>query len=85
MQVLLDYCETTELKLAILFAAVGTMRRGEACAVTFDDVNYQARTVEAIGGWKPGSNVLKRIYQDVLVDEMSKFEEEFTEKNHFAV
>lgn len=181
VQMLLNCCDTTELKLAILFAAVGTMRRGEACAVTFDDVNYQARTVEvnkdvvkantgewitkdpktyesyrkirmpqyimvmiksldkgkrknilgftpsqlydnfisarkrsglpefryhdlrhyaaskmhaqgipqryieAIGGWKPGSNVLKRIYQDVLIDEMSKFEEEFTEKNHFAV
>ena len=45
VQVLLDHCDTTEMKLAVLFAAVGTMRRGEACAVTFDDVDYEDSTI----------------------------------------
>lgn len=46
VQALLNHCNTTELKLAILFAAIGTMRRGEACAVTFSDVNYETQTIE---------------------------------------
>lgn len=45
VQALLDAATTAEMKLAILFAAVGTMRRGEACAVTFDDINYKAQTI----------------------------------------
>ncbi len=45
VQALLDVADTAELKLAILFAAVGTMRRGEACAVTFDDIDYEMQTI----------------------------------------
>lgn len=45
IQALLDACQTTELKLAILFAAVGTMRRGEACALTFNDVDFERCTI----------------------------------------
>ncbi len=36
VQSLLDHCDSPETKAGILFAAVGTMRRGEACAITFD-------------------------------------------------
>ena len=181
VQLLLDHCKTQELKLAILFAAVGTMRRGEACAVTFADVDYKNRIVnvnktmvkigntsewivrqpktydsyrrvrlpqyiidmikgldqsretvlgltpdqvydrfsvalkhsgltpfryhdlrhyaaskmhadgipdryiEAIGGWKPGSTVLKRVYENVIDAEIKKIEEAFAEKNQFCV
>ena len=45
VQILLDHCESPEVKAGILFAAVGTMRRGEACAVTFEDVNYENCTI----------------------------------------
>lgn len=45
VQALIDAASSTEMKLAILFAAVGTMRRGEACAVTFDDVDYKNQTI----------------------------------------
>lgn len=178
VQLLLDNCKTTELKIAILFAAVGTMRRSEACAVTFDDVNFNNNTVsinkawvkvdnsywkikapktyesnrivrlptfifelikalgrdkgyvvgytpdqlydrfttalkdsglphfhfhdlrhyaasqlhacgmperyiEAMGGWKPGSNVLKRVYENVLEDEMSKMQDEYMKHSVF--
>lgn len=38
IQILLNHCKSTEAKLGILFGAVGFMRRGEACAVTFDDI-----------------------------------------------
>lgn len=182
VQVLLDNCGTPELKLAVLFAAVGTMRRGEACAVTFSDVDYAAQTIEinkamakvgnspewvvkspktyssyrrirmpqyimdmikmlddgrrnsvigltpdqvydrfsvalrhsglpsfryhdlrhyaaskmhadgipqryieALGGWEPGSNVLKQIYENVYDDELSKISSDFAERNRFNV
>ena len=182
VQALLNHCNTTELKLAILFAAIGTMRRGEACAVTFSDVNYETQTIEvnksmakignspewvvkapktyssyrrilmpkyvmdlikslddgkhdtvlnltpdqvydrfsaalrrsglpafryhdlrhyaaskmhadgipqryieAMGGWKPGSDVLKRVYENVYEDELLKIGETFAEKNTFSV
>lgn len=180
IQRLLDSCKTTELKLAILFAAVGTMRRGEACAVTFKDVDFDKqliainksfvkvedlywelkepktyesnrkirmpkyvfdmiktlgrkegyvinltpdqlydrfmialnksglphfryhdlrhyaassmhaagvpeRYIEAIGGWKPGSNILKRIYENVIDSELYKIEENMAEKNAFNI
>lgn len=45
VQKMINACQSTELKIAILFAAIGTMRRGEACAVTFKDVNYNNNTV----------------------------------------
>lgn len=45
VQTLLDHCKTTEAKLGILFGAVGFMRRGEACAVTFDDLDFRRRTI----------------------------------------
>lgn len=178
VQVLIDACKTVEMKLAVLFAAVGTMRRGEACAVTFEDVDYDNcaihvnkayvkveekywelkkpktyesdrivrmpqyiidmikdlkhtskfilnmnpdqlydrfsrtlsnttlphfryhdlrhyaasqlhacgvpdRYIEAIGGWKPGSNVLKKVYENVLDSELSRMQEIFMEKNTF--
>ncbi len=178
VQKLLDACKTPELKIAILFAAVGTMRRGEACAVTFEDVDFNSKTVavnkayvkvdnsywkiktpktyesnrivrlpdyvfdlikglrrhqgyvigytpdqlydryttalkesglphfrfhdlrhyaasqlhacgmperyiEAMGGWKPGSNVLKRVYENVLEAEMSKMQDEYMKRSTF--
>ena len=178
VQRLLDACKTTELRIAIMFAAVGTMRRGEVCAVTFNDVDYKNQTVsvnkafvkvddkyweikapktyesyrtvrlpeivftmikslrrkkgyvvgltpdqlydrfmtaqsnaklphfrfhdlrhyaasqlhasgmperyiEAMGGWKPGSNVLKRVYENVLDSEMERMQEEYLKKNSF--
>lgn len=49
VQTLLDNCSTTELKLAILFAAVGFMRRGEACAVRFEDINRKRGTITISG------------------------------------
>ncbi len=180
IQILLDACPTTELKLGILFAAIGTMRRGEACAVTFDDIDYDnqsitinkayvkvdnayweikspktyesnrtvrlpefvfdmirslkrnngyvldlnpdqlydrftntlsktelphfryhdlrhyaasqlhasgmpERYIEAMGGWKPGSNVLKRVYENVLDSEMMRMQEEYLKKSTFNV
>lgn len=180
VQVLLDHCDTTELKLAVLFAAVGTMRRGEACAVTFDDVDYDDctisinksfvetddylwelkapktydsirtvsmppyvmdmirslgrtdgyilnctpdrlyvrfkralklaglpdfryhdlrhhaasqmhaagvpdRYIEAIGGWKPGSNVLKRTYENVIDIERKRVQESYLKQHRFSV
>lgn len=182
VQILLDHCESPKVKAGILFAAVGTMRRGEACAVTFEDVNYENctirinkavsetdrwewvvhrpktydsyrtvrvpqyvidliktiphkndsdaiiglnpdqlykrfrkalrasglppfrfhdlrhyaasqmhaygvpdRYIEAIGGWKPGSSVLKRVYENVIDEERSRIEETFAKKNRFIV
>lgn len=180
VQILLDNCATPELKLAVLFAAVGTMRRGEACAVTFGDVNIDTREIrinksyvkaadnawvlkspktyssyrifrapdyiidlikslgrrdgtvinmkpdqlydqfrrtvdkaqlppmryhdlrhyaasqmhaagwpdryiEAGGGWKPGSSVLKRVYEEALDPELIKLQERFAKDNRFCV
>lgn len=180
VQSLLDHCDSPETKAGILFAAVGTMRRGEACAVTFDDIDYENctirinkgisetddwkwvihnpktynsyrtvrvpqyvidlvktihhdkdtvvgmspdilyrhfrralqkaglpsfrfhdlrhyaasqmhvdgvpdRYIEAIGGWKPGSSVLKRVYENVIDEERAKIEEEYAKKNRFVV
>ena len=180
VQILLDNCNTTELRIAILFAAVGTMRRGEACAVTFDDIDYDAGTVrinkayvktednlwelkapktyasyrvirlpdyvleaiksldrqegsvlnmkpdqlygqfhraieraqlpafryhdlrhyaasqmhasgvpdryiEAMGGWKPGSSVLKRTYENILDVDFVRHQEKFLANNRFCV
>lgn len=172
VQHLLDICDNPELRIAIMFAAIGTMRRGEACAVTFDDVDYAAYTIsinkafvkvdncrwelkapktyesnrliimpedviecikaldrkegfiigmtpdqlydrfqrllkasglphfryhdlrhyaasqlhaygmperyiEAMGGWKPGSNVLKRVYENVVDEELKRMRAEY--------
>ena len=180
IQVLLDACSTPELKLGVLFAAVGTMRRAEACAVKFEDIDFQNMTVsvnkayvkadnrywelkspktyesyrtvrlpqfvfdiigslgrtegfvlninpdqlydrfsaalsktslphfrfhdlrhyaasslhasgmperyiEAMGGWKPGSNVLKRVYENVLDSEMMRMQDEYLKSNTFSV
>lgn len=180
VQILLDSCYTTELRLAILFAAVCTMRRGEACAVTFEDIDYDQCTVninkayvktednlwelkspktyssyriirmpqyvinaiksldrqegpvlnmkpdqlygqfhralersglpsfryhdlrhyaasqmhasgvpdryiEAIGGWKPGSSVLKRTYENILDVDFIRYQNRFLENNKFCV
>lgn len=40
-----DACNVTELRIAILCALQGMMRRGEVCAVTFDDVDYTNKTI----------------------------------------
>jgi integrase len=180
IQKLLDACGTTELKLGILFAALGTMRRGEACAITFDDVNYKEHTIrinkafvetpdytwelkspktyesartivlpeyvfdmirslnkdegyivnakpdrlyvrfktalkkaglpnfryhdlrhyaasqmhadgvpdryiEAMGGWKPGSTVLKRVYENVMTNELKEIQKTYMQDKVFAV
>ena len=36
---------TTLAKLAIILAAKYTLRRGEICALTFDDINYKTRHI----------------------------------------
>ncbi len=38
-------CNCPEVEIAILFALEGMMRRGEACAVTFQDVDLKNRTI----------------------------------------
>ena len=43
------------------------------------------RYIEAIGGWKPGSSVLKRVYENVIDEERAKIEEEYAKKNRFVV
>lgn len=182
VQKLLDNCNTTELKLAVLFAAVGTMRRSEIAAVKFSDVDYKKnlitvytamakvgnhsewiikspktyhssrkirmpkyaiemikkldtgerefvigltpdqiydrfstalknsglpsfrfhdlrhyaasqmhadgipeRYIEAMGGWKPGSTVLKRVYETAFENEMIQMGETFAENSKFTV
>ena len=45
VQRLLNACDRTEDKLAVLFGAIGFMRRSEACAVRFEDIDYKARTI----------------------------------------
>lgn len=180
VQALLNASESTEMKLAILFAAVGTMRRGEACAVSYEDVDYKRctisvnkafvetpdftwelkapktydscrtvlmpdyvftmikslhrdegyilnctpdrlyvrfkrliksaglhdfryhdlrhyaasrmhaagvpeRYIEAVGGWKPGSTVLKRVYENVMDEELVKNRRAFLNQNRFEV
>ena len=45
VQALLNNCKTTEAKLGILFGAIGFMRRGEACAVEFTDVDRKTHTI----------------------------------------
>lgn len=180
IQILLNSCSTPELKLGVLFAAVGTMRRAEACAVKFEDIDYDSMTIsvnkayvkvdnsywelkspktyesyrtvrlpqfvfdiihslgrskgfvlnmnpdqlydrfstalsksglphfrfhdlrhyaasslhasgmperyiEAMGGWKPGSNVLKRVYENVIDSEMMRMQDEYLKSNTFNV
>lgn len=41
----IDACNIPELRVAILMALQGMMRRGEICAVTFKDVDYKKKTV----------------------------------------
>ena len=43
------------------------------------------RYIEAIGGWKPGSSVLKRVYENVIDEERSRIEETLAKKNRFIV
>lgn len=38
-------CNCSEVKIAILFALEGMMRRGEACAVMFQDVDLEKHTI----------------------------------------
>ena len=45
VQRLIEYCDCPEMKLAIVLAAKYTLRRGEVCALTFDDVNYQTKHI----------------------------------------
>ena len=45
VQALLNNCKTSEAKLGILFGAIGFMRRGEACAVEFSDVDRKSHTI----------------------------------------
>lgn len=39
VQRLIDYCDCIEMKIAIILAAKYTLRRGEICALTFNDVD----------------------------------------------
>ena len=41
--------------------------------------------IEAMGGWKPGSNVLKRVYENILDSEMMRMQEEYLKKSTFNV
>ena len=41
----LDACNVPELRIAILLALQGMMRRGEACALTFDDIDYERKAI----------------------------------------
>ena len=41
----IDACNIPELRVAILMALQGMMRRGEACAVTFKDIDFKKRTI----------------------------------------
>ena len=45
IKLLLDHCSGTELEKAVLLAALGTLRRGEVCALTYDDISGDAVTV----------------------------------------
>lgn len=40
VKALLEHCDSTEMKLAIILAAKYTLRRGEVCALTFKDIDY---------------------------------------------
>lgn len=40
----LDACSTPEMRIAILLALQGMMRRGELCALTFDDIDFKRKT-----------------------------------------
>lgn len=54
---LLDYIKGTDLEPAVLLSAFGTLRRGEACALTYDDIQGDAITInkslvkDASGKW----------------------------------
>lgn len=43
------------------------------------------RYIEAIGGWKPGSTVLKRVYENVIDEERTKIENLYEENSSFTV
>ena len=45
VQALINHCDCLEMKLAIILAAKYTLRRGEICALTFDDINYKTRHI----------------------------------------
>lgn len=180
IQKLINCCETNEEKLGILFGAIGFMRRSEACAVTFKDVDFDKseisinkamvmdennawvikttkttdstrkvmvsadvmslikainrrdgyvlntnplqlhrafkrvlkasgvhpfryhdlrhhaasyahsigipdRFIEKMGGWKPNSTVLRRVYQNVIDSEFEKNKKLFLKKSKFVV
>ena len=41
----LDACRTKELRIAMLLALQGMMRRGEVCALTFSDIDFKNKTI----------------------------------------
>jgi integrase len=45
VQTLIDHCDCLEMKLAIILAAKYTLRRGEICALTFEDINYKTHHI----------------------------------------
>lgn len=47
--------------------------------------NVPERYIEKIGGWKPGSNVLKRTYENVLDSELIRIEDAMSELHRFSV
>lgn len=68
VQQLLDAIDDIDLKLAVLFAAVGTMRRGEACAVTFDDVDLDNNTISI------NKSLVEDMYHEWFVKEPKTYE-----------
>ena len=72
------------------------LRKSELPHFRFHDLRHYAasamhangvpeRYIEAIGGWKPGSNVLKRVYENVLDTELERIEKSMSEKHRFEV
>lgn len=45
IKLLLEHCAGTELEKAVLLAALGTLRRGEVCALTYADISGDAVSV----------------------------------------
>ncbi len=82
IQLLLDTCDRLqsfqkETKLAIILAAMYTLRRGEACALTFSDVDYKHKTisinkaiVQSDGLWLEKQPKTYQSYRTIIVSDV---------------
>lgn len=57
---LLKYIQGTELEKAVLLAAFGTLRRGEVCALTYDDIQDNTITVNKTIVYDGAEDIVKR-------------------------